>query len=60
VSKIVYDDVEIALLEAVWLMRWNKDKTALSAVLSVKEAEKMCKDIRKELKKAGYTITKIK
>lgn len=47
------------LLEAVWIVRWgSSDKTALSAVLTVEEAEKMCDDIVNELDKAGYKIVK--
>jgi len=51
-------DLENALLEAIWITRWNKEKTALSAVLTVEEATKMCKDILFELDKAGFKIVK--
>ena len=50
------ENLEGALLEAIWLMRWNKKKTTMSAVLSIEEAEKMCKDIMKELDNAGFEI----
>lgn len=50
--------LEDALLEAVWLMRWNKDKTAMMAVLTEDEAMKMCKDIVEELNNAGYEIVR--
>lgn len=51
--------VVIALLEAIWISRWNKNKTALSAVLEPEEAEKIVDDIFIELKKIGYEIRKI-
>ena len=50
------ENLEKALLEAIWLMRWNKKKTTMSAVLSIEEAEKMCKDIMKELDNVGFEI----
>ena len=49
-------EVEDVLLEAVWLLRWNKKKTSMTAVLTEKEAVKMCKDIIYELDRAGYII----
>lgn len=52
------DDLDEALLEAIWISRWNKDKTSLTSVLSVEESIKMCEDIKKELDKAGYKIIK--
>ncbi|MDA3892275.1 MAG: hypothetical protein PF517_11485 [Salinivirgaceae bacterium] len=52
------EDIHLALLEAIWIMRWNKTETALSAVLEVEEAHKMCEDIIVELDKAGYKIVK--
>lgn len=52
------EELELALLEGIWLMRWNKKQTALSAVLTVEEAQKICKDIVEELDKAGYEIVK--
>ncbi len=51
-------NLEIALLEAIWLMRWNEDKTALTAVLSEEECQQMCKDIVTELDKAGFKIVR--
>lgn len=53
-------EIRYALLEAIWISRWNEEKTGLTAVLTAEEAEKMCKNIIKELKKAGYKITKMK
>lgn len=50
--------VENALLEAVWLMRWNKDKTAMSAIMEPEEAMQIVDDIFKELNKIGYEIKK--
>lgn len=52
--------IQTALLEAVWITRWNKDRTALSAVITVMEAKTICKDIIKELDEAGYEIVKKK
>ena len=52
-----HENIENALLEAIWIMRWNQKKTAMRAVLSPEEAEKMCVDIIFELDKAGYKIT---
>jgi hypothetical protein len=53
-------ELQLALLEGIWLMRWNKKKTAMSAVLTVEEAQQMCKDIVEELNNAGYEIVKKK
>jgi uncharacterized membrane protein len=50
--------IQNALLEAIWIMRWNKNKTAMTAVLEIEEAIKICDDIVKELGKVGYVITK--
>lgn len=50
------DGLRNALLEAIWLMRWNKEGTAMTAVLTVEETFKMCDDIVDELDKAGYEI----
>ena len=52
------EELELTLLEAVWLMRWNKEKTAMTAVLTEEEATQMCKDIVDELDKAGYEIVR--
>jgi len=52
------EEIEEALLEAVWIMR-NGPGSSLVSVLEVKEAEQMCVDIVKELKKAGYIIKKV-
>jgi len=56
--KAMEENLELALLEAVWLMRWNKDKTAMAAVLTTEEAEQMCKNIVEELNNAGYEIVR--
>lgn len=57
VNKGIMDDnLELTLLEAIWLMRWNESKTSMAAVLTEEEALKMCKDIVEELNKAGYSI----
>ena len=53
------EEIEYALLDAVWLMRWtDEEKQSMYAVLEVEEAEQMVKDIVKELDKAGYKIVK--
>lgn len=49
-------DIDSALLDAIWIMRWNENKTAMSAVLTVEEAYNICKNIIKELDDAGYKI----
>ncbi len=53
------EELTLALLEAIWTMRWNKEKTAMSAVLTVEEANKIAEDIPTKLKEAGYRIIKI-
>ena len=50
------EELEVTLLNAVWLMRWNEEKTVMKAVLTEEEATQMCKDIVEELDKAGYKI----
>jgi hypothetical protein len=52
------ENVELALLEAIWISRWTKNKQALVAVLEPEEAEQMVKDIHIELAKIGYEIRK--
>lgn len=56
--KKLNENIELALLEAIWLMRWNKDRTSLTAVLTEKEATQMCLDIVEELNYAGYEIVR--
>lgn len=51
-------DMQLALLEAIWIMRWNEDKTGMMAVLTSEEAIQMSDDIITELDKAGYVIAK--
>ena len=50
------EDLELVLLEAVWLMRWNENKTTMVAILSEEEALQMCKDIVTVLEEHGYKI----
>jgi|WetSurMetagenome_2_1015567.scaffolds.fasta_scaffold994260_1 hypothetical protein len=52
--------VENALLEAIWTMRWNKDKTSMYAIMEPEEAMKIATNIHIELKKIGYSIQKVK
>lgn len=49
-----------ALLEAVWVMRWNEKKTSLSAIMEPEEAEKIVQGIFEELDKIGYEIKRKK
>lgn len=50
--------IESALMEAIYISRWNEDKTALFAVLTPEETEQMVKDIFSELDYVGYEIRK--
>ncbi len=50
--------IETALMEAIYISRWNEDKTALYAVLTPEETEQMVKDIFSELDYVGYEIRK--
>lgn len=50
------EEIELALLKAVWISRWNEDGTVLSAVLTPEEAKSICVDIFDELHKSGYKI----
>ena len=57
-SNTEQENIELALLEAVWVTRWTKNKQALIAVLEPEEAEQIVKDIFIELDKIGYEIKK--
>lgn len=50
--------IETALMEAIYISRWNEDKTALCAVLTTEETEQMLSDIFSELDYIGYEIRK--
>jgi len=50
------DEITGIIIESIWIIRWNKNKTALTSVLEPKEAEKAAKDVIKNLKKHGYSI----
>lgn len=50
------DKIDSALFEAIYILRWNENKTALSAVLKVDEAEKIVEDIKTELSKINHSI----
>jgi SHS2 domain-containing protein len=52
------ENIELALLEAIWTMRWTENKEAMYAVLTVEEAQQIMKDIFIELDKIGYEIKK--
>ncbi len=47
-----------ALLEAIWIMRWNDTETALIAIMDPEDAMKIVNNIFKELNAAGYEIKK--
>jgi len=51
-------EINIALQDAIWILRWNEDETALSAVLTVKEANQIVENILKGLDSSGYKIVK--
>lgn len=52
------NELFLALMEAIWIMRWTDNKEALYAVLEVEEAQEMAVNILKELDKAGYILIK--
>lgn len=52
------ENIELALLEAIWISRWTTNKQALVAILEPEEAQKIVKDIFVELDKIGYEIKK--
>jgi len=52
------ENIELALLEAIWISRWTTNGQALVAVLEVEEAQQIVKDIFFELDKIGYEIKK--
>ena len=52
------ENIELALLDAIWTMRWTENKQAMYAVLNTEEAYKIAKDIFIELDKIGYEIRK--
>lgn len=59
-KKTEKDIVETALMEAIYISRWNENKSALYAVLTTEETEQMVKDIFTELDNIGYEINKKK
>lgn len=59
-KKTEKDIVETALMEAIYISRWNANKSALYAVLTTEETEQMVKDIFTELDNIGYEIKKKK
>jgi len=52
------NEIENAIIKAIWIIRWNEQHTALKAVLTIKEAEEIVKEVINELDKAGYKIVK--
>lgn len=59
-SKEEKIELQNILLECVWVSRWNKEKTALTAVLTSEEALKIVDDIFSELEKNNFKIIKNK
>ena len=51
-------EIESALMEAIYILRWTENKKALYAVLTIEETKKMVKDIFTELDNIGYEIRK--
>ena len=54
------DDVETALIEAIYISRWSENGESLQAVLTPDETEQIVKNIFIELENIGYEIKKIK
>ena len=52
------EKLELALLEAIYIMRWDKEQTALTAVLTEEECNQIVSEIHKKLNRAGYKIVK--
>ena len=52
--------IQLILLESIWIMKWNKEKTSLKAILNPEEADQMVSNIISNLNNAGYEIKKIK
>lgn len=57
-SKEEKENLECALLEAIYISHWTENKQALYAVLEPEEAEKIVKDIFIELDKNNFEITR--
>lgn len=58
-SKITKSEIDNILMESIWIMQWTDNKKqAMYAVLTVKESEKILSNIKKNLKKKGYSIIK--
>jgi hypothetical protein len=53
-----FENIEFALMEAVYISRWTASKSALYAVLTPEETQQIVKDIFIELDKIGYEIRK--
>lgn len=48
------------MMEGIFIHRWNSDKSAIESVLTEKEIIEIYKNIREDLKKAGFEIIKVK
>jgi len=57
---LIDKDISDAMMEAIWIMRWNKEETAMTSVLTSDETMQMCINLIKELNNAGYKIVKQK
>ena len=52
------EEVANMMLEAAWVSRWNKKKTAIYAILEPEEAMGIVAEIFTELDNLGYDIIK--
>ena len=50
------EEIYYTLIESVWISRWNEEKTALTAVLTVNEAHQIVRNIITNLKLNGFKI----
>ena len=51
-------EIEDALLEAVFITRWNEEKSSMYPLLSIPETQQVINDVIIELDKAGFIIIK--
>jgi len=50
------ENIQLALLEAIWISRWDCNKTSLYAVLNTDEAYEVVENIYEELKKILFIL----
>ncbi len=51
-------EIQEALLEAVFVTRWNEEMTSMYPLLSINETKEVINDVVIELNKAGFKIIK--